>query len=130
MHDLTATTKSHEVGDLVLVSNEAKTTGKSPKLQNVWQGPFIVTKKIGSVLFQVKSQKKEKILHHNRLKAFRGEFVPAWVQKERFQLGNPSHLGTIDEGDDLSPQKQSLKPPVQITDECSLRTSSPEKAEQ
>ena len=83
IHDLTAIRKTYDVGDLVLVSNEAKKIGKSPKLQNVWQGPYIVTKKIGSVLFQVMDQKGKKILHHNRLKLFVGEFVPTWIQKQR-----------------------------------------------
>lgn len=44
---------SFEIGDKVLIYSRVRRVGLNPKLQPLWSGPFIVTKKFGTVTYQV-----------------------------------------------------------------------------
>lgn len=74
----------YEIGDLVYVNKMAKKVGKCPKLEHVWEGPFIIVKKYGAVLYEVQGRKTCTVIHHDRLKAYKSDVVPGWVT--RFSL--------------------------------------------
>ena len=58
-YDLRLKVKTYEVGDLVYKLDSAKKVGQSPnKLQQVWKGPFLVTKVLSPVSFRVCDRKK------------------------------------------------------------------------
>ena len=86
-YDLRLHTNSFNLGDTVLIIDTTQSKGKSPKLQTLWKGPFVITKKLGPVLFRVENNKKSLVLHHDRLKAYEGETLPHWVNR----LRNTSH---------------------------------------
>lgn len=69
------------VGDLVYISSMAKKVGLSPKLQDKWQGPLVISKVLGPVLYQIKSNKISKIVHFERLKPYLSEHFPGWVNR-------------------------------------------------
>ncbi|XP_061191756.1 uncharacterized protein LOC133199998 [Saccostrea echinata] len=93
LYNLRVSSKQYEVGDLVYVNKMAKQVGKSPKLQSVWEGPFIVKKKYGPVLYEVQGRKRSAVIHHDRLKAYTSDFVPGWVN--RYILPEQNDLETI-----------------------------------
>lgn len=69
-------------GDAVWLHNPKRKKGKSPKLQNnVYDGPFLVTKKIDDVTYRIQKGAKSRptVVHHNRLKSYEGDNVPTWL---------------------------------------------------
>ena len=72
--------KTNEVGDLVYKLDSAKKVGQSPKLQQVWKGPFLVTKVLSPILFRVCDRKKSYVLHHDRLKPCEDRDIPLWLR--------------------------------------------------
>lgn len=60
----------------------AAAIGKSPKLKRqVWKGPFVVTRKISDILYELKGSVKSKlkIIHHDRMRPFKCSSIPQWV---------------------------------------------------
>ena len=84
--DLRLKVKTYEVGDLVYKLDSAKKVGQSPKLQQVWKGPFLVTKVLSPVLFGVCDRKKSYVLHHDRLKPCEDRDIPLWLRRKRSRL--------------------------------------------
>ena len=95
VHDLRLLNHQYEIGDLVYVNKLARKVGKSPKLQPVWEGPFIITKTYGPVLYEVQGRKTSSVLHHDRLKSYKSDVVPGWVA--RFNLKDTLPMETIQE---------------------------------
>ena len=104
IYDLRILSKQYEVGDLVYVSNLARKVGKSPKLQPVWNGPYVVTKKLGPVLYQLQHKQKTTVLHHDRLKPYLSEFIPHWVNRSRGNINESSldPLTDVEEGEEAN----------------------------
>ncbi|XP_033756273.1 uncharacterized protein LOC117339017 [Pecten maximus] len=72
--------------DLVYVKNESRKTGVSPKLQPVWDGPYVVTNVLGPVVYEITGRRRCFVIHHDRLKPYKSEVVPAWVQKVKHDI--------------------------------------------
>lgn len=94
LHDVRLFNNQYEIGDLVYVNKMAKKVGKCPKLENVWEGPFIIGKKYslvlyGPVLYEVQGRKTSTVIHHDRLKAYKSDNVPGWMT--RFSLVDQSN---------------------------------------
>ena len=58
---------TYEIGDIVYVLYLARKIGLSPKLQPAWKGPYVISKVLSPILFEV-ADKKIFVLHHDRLK--------------------------------------------------------------
>lgn len=61
-----------EEGHEVWFYNPHRVRGRSPKLQNCWEGPFKIIKKLSDVVFCIQKSKKhrKKIVHSDRLAPF------------------------------------------------------------
>ena len=71
-------------GDLVYRRNF-----RAKKLDMPWTGPFVVQKHMGGALYKIGDKKKSVVLHHNALRPYKLDFVPAWARKMRSHvLGN------------------------------------------
>ena len=59
-------------GDLVLMKTMVKQVGKSPKIMDRYEGPFVVIDKISDLTYRIKENvhKRAKIIHHDRLKPY------------------------------------------------------------
>ena len=68
------------MGDLVYKLDSAKNVGQSPKLQQVWQDPFLVTKVLSPVSFRICDRKKSYVLHHDKLKPCDDRDIPLWLR--------------------------------------------------
>ena len=84
-YDSRAHLKRYQEDDLVYFRDDTKVIGLNPKLKNRrWAGPAVIVRKISDLLYEVKvSEKKSKILHHDRLKEYLSDDVPEWIKKFR-----------------------------------------------
>ena len=68
----------YETGDLVYVFNSpALRPGEGSKLRPVWVGPSLIVEVLSPVLFRVRGIKREWVVHHDRMKPFRDNTIPA-----------------------------------------------------
>ena len=79
---------TYEIGDLVYVLDSAKKIGINPKLQLVWKGPYMISKVISPVLFEVADKRKSFVLHHDRLKPCEDRSIPLWLRRKRSKILN------------------------------------------
>lgn len=72
-------------GSLVWLHNPKRILGKTPKLQNPWEGPYVIIKPLSDVTFRIQKNlnSKPKIIHYNRLKPFHAREPPnlKWLEK-------------------------------------------------
>ncbi|GBO10562.1 hypothetical protein AVEN_49264-1 [Araneus ventricosus] len=68
-HDSRATDHHFKEGVLVWMYNPKRRRGLSPKLQQNWEGPYTVVKKLNDVVYRVQRSPnaKPKVLHINLL---------------------------------------------------------------
>ena len=68
--------------DIVWYLHETKKIGISPKLQTVYDKPFVVIKTLGDVNYRIQMNKegKTKVVHHNKLKPYEGREPPKWAK--------------------------------------------------
>ena len=66
--------------------NQVTKKGECWKLKPIWVGPLIVTEVITPVLLQVRSRKKEQVLHHDKLKICEDWAIPMWMRRLRHQI--------------------------------------------
>ncbi|GBM22894.1 hypothetical protein AVEN_202154-1 [Araneus ventricosus] len=68
-YDSRATHHHFKEGDLVRMYNPNRRRGLSPKLQQNWEGPYTVVKKLNDVVYRVQRSPntKPKVIHINRL---------------------------------------------------------------
>ena len=83
-HKLSHTT--YESGDLVYKRDTANKKGESPKLKQVWKGPYLVEKVLSPVLLRIRGRKKAEVIHHDRLIVCRDRAVPMWLRRMRHRL--------------------------------------------
>ena len=68
-YDLKVAGKELNEGEWVWLENTARKIGISPKLQHSWDGPFLITKKVNDVIYQLRKKNNTiKTVHFNRLK--------------------------------------------------------------
>ncbi|GBM73447.1 Transposon Ty3-G Gag-Pol polyprotein [Araneus ventricosus] len=72
-YDSRATHHHFKEGDLVWMYNPKRRRGLSPKLQQNWEGPYTVVKKLNDVVYRVQRSPnaKPKVIHINRLAPYR-----------------------------------------------------------
>ncbi|GBM09461.1 Retrovirus-related Pol polyprotein from transposon 412, partial [Araneus ventricosus] len=68
-----ATDHHFKEGDLVWMYNPKRRRGLSPKLQQNWEGPYTIVKKLNDVVYRVQRSPnaKPKVIHINRLAPYR-----------------------------------------------------------
>ena len=71
-------------GDVVMLHSLGRKVGVSPKLQDRWDGPYVITQKLSDVTVRIKKSKMSKplIVHTDRLKRFKGKYDCSWFQCE------------------------------------------------
>jgi len=50
------------------------------KFEERWSGPFVITEILSPVLYKIQGRRKSENVHHDRLKLFQSDDVPAWVK--------------------------------------------------
>jgi hypothetical protein len=78
-YDGRATGSEVKEGDFVWLHNPAKKVGLSPKLMCRWEGPYLVIKRLSSVVFRIQRGPRMKSSHTNSQPRFANRYVPPWV---------------------------------------------------
>lgn len=80
-HDRKAQPPAFKRGDVVWAYLPLRQTGRSPKLQLAWTGPFVVTQQIGHLNVEVRSgpRARPKILHVDKCSKVKGDIEETWV---------------------------------------------------
>jgi hypothetical protein len=60
--------------------------GQSKKLQKPSIGPFVVTQKFSPALYRIKNRRKERVVHHDRLKKCSDRDIPVWLTRLRYTV--------------------------------------------
>lgn len=118
-YDTRISQNNFEVGDLVYCLDQTKIKGRCKKIDpQLWQGPFIIVKKLSDLLFEIQGKPgtKSKIVHHDRIKKFYSKSLPEWITSKT-SLNPPApelrrkdrKLVVSPRG--LAPAQGSLKPP-------------------
>ena len=83
LHDVKLAFRNYRVGDIVWYQHETKKVGVTHKLERLYDGPFLVSKKLSEVNFEIMMGSKgpHKVVHHNKLKPFEGRDPPKWIKK-------------------------------------------------
>jgi hypothetical protein len=76
--------KRYERGDAVWLHNPARKKGISPKLTRAWEGPFLVVNRLSEVTYRIQRgpKTKMKVVHFDRLKPYKGEEKPTWLENK------------------------------------------------
>ncbi|KAJ8948299.1 hypothetical protein NQ318_020786 [Aromia moschata] len=82
--DTTSTETTFEPGDAVWLYAPKRMKGRSPKLQNNWEGPYTIIKKINDLVYriQLSLRSKPKVVHLERLARYTGHDPPDWFVVE------------------------------------------------
>ena len=72
----------YKPGDPVWLLNESRTIAVSPKLQAAYDGPYVIAACLSNLDFRVqKDGRKSVVIHHDKLKPYRGLNPPKWAVK-------------------------------------------------
>ena len=79
-YDVGTKMQTFDAGDPVWLHNPRRVKGLCPKLQNNWEGPYIIVNKLNDVIYRIQKgpKMKPKVVHQDRLKPYLGENVPVW----------------------------------------------------
>ncbi|KAJ8954280.1 hypothetical protein NQ318_005862 [Aromia moschata] len=87
--DTTSTETAFEPGDAVWLYAPKRMTGRSPKLQKNWKGPYTIIKKINDLVYriQLSPRSKPKVVHLERLAKYTGLIHPIGLSSKIHRLG-------------------------------------------
>ena len=90
LYDVKVAFHRYQEGDIVWCLMEVRKVGVTPKLEYVYEGPFLVKKKLSELnyVLQLDRSGKERPVHHNKLKPYEGDHPPRWMVKAKRQLSN------------------------------------------
>ena len=85
LYDVKVAVNKYDKGDIVWMLNEARHLGTCPKLEMVYEGPYLIKQKVSEMnyVIQLDEGGKQKLVHHNKLKPYRGENPPRWILRVR-----------------------------------------------
>ena len=69
------------VGDAVYKRNP-----RFKKLELPWLGPYIIQQCLGATLYRITDKRKSQVVHHDALKPYNPEKLPAWAKKTQRKL--------------------------------------------
>ena len=82
-YDMKVYQTPYEVGDYVWYLSEISRPGRCPKLDPVFEGPYVITRKLNTLYFQIQVNRfgTTKPVHHDKLQKYCGDNPPAWAVK-------------------------------------------------
>jgi hypothetical protein len=82
-YDVKTKLTRYEPGEAVWYLSEARKQGVCPKLQATYEGPYVIIDKLNSLDYKLMKEPKGRqiVVHHNKLKPYKGDFSPQWARK-------------------------------------------------
>ena len=83
----------YEVGDYIWYLAETCRPGRCPKLNRDFEGPYVITKKLNPLDFQIQVDRfgTSKPVHHDKIQKYRGDNPPAWAVKVSNRVKRDTH---------------------------------------
>ena len=85
-YDVRIKESSYDVGDLVYLLDSATNIGQSKKLRSPWKGPYLIVKVLSNILFRIRGQRGDSVIHHDRLKLYESTEIALWVRRARHNM--------------------------------------------
>ena len=81
-YDVRLSTVRYKPGELVWYRTEIGQLKFTPKLRHTFQGPYLVLKRLSDLVYmiQLKRDGDRKVVHHNKLKMYRGQKKITWAK--------------------------------------------------
>ena len=88
LYDTKIALNKYNEGDAVWFLHETREVGVSPKLQHIYEGPYLVVKKHSEMnfLLQLDKEGRTRLVHHNKLKLYKGDYPPPWIVRARKRM--------------------------------------------
>ena len=86
-YDLRVFERSYKEGDVVYLRDSSTQIGISSKMRPPWIGPYLVTRARPPV-YTLMGKRRERLVHHDRLKPCHDAQFPLWLQRKRHQILN------------------------------------------
>lgn len=86
-YDVKANLNRYKKWDKVLMKNETRVEGVTPKFQILYTGPHLVLNRLNDLDYELVLDEKgtTKVINHNKLKPYTGSNVPKWMKKVESQ---------------------------------------------
>lgn len=81
-NDMRLVEHHYNPGDIVYKLDSTTKVGQSSKLRPPWTGPYLVIS-CNAPLYTIRDQKKEQVLHHDRLKLCKDRDILMWLRRLR-----------------------------------------------
>ena len=90
LYDAKVAFHRYQEGDVEWCLMEVRKVGISPKLKYVYEGPFLIRKKLSELDFVLQMDRSgaEKPMHHYKLKPYEGDHPPGWVMMAKKSLSS------------------------------------------
>ncbi|CAC5366894.1 unnamed protein product [Mytilus coruscus] len=85
-YDVKLNHRIYNKGDIVYRIDSATKIGESKKLRAPWQGPYLIVEVLSSVLYKMRTRKRELTIHHDQLKPCSDRNIPQWLKYMRHRL--------------------------------------------
>ncbi|CAG2257817.1 unnamed protein product [Mytilus edulis] len=85
-YDVKLNHRVYNKGDIVYRIDSATKIGESKKLRAPWQGPYLIVEVLSSVLYKMRTRKRELTIHHDQLKPCLDRIIPPWLKYMRHRL--------------------------------------------
>jgi hypothetical protein len=87
-YDAKVAVNAYQKGDLVWFLSDLQQQDITPKLRVPYEGPFLVVEKVNDLdyVVQFNSKGKRRVVHHNRLKPYRGDKKLPWARQALRQV--------------------------------------------
>ena len=85
--------KPLQPGDSVWLHNVCRKKGRNPKLDNPWEGPFLVTGNLSDVVYRIQktARSKPRVVHVDRLKPYLGPPLKSWLLTQNSKPSAPQN---------------------------------------
>ena len=87
-YDMKLSFKTFKPGDVVWLLNETRKPHRCHKLQPMWLGPCLISKRYSDLNFEIQLDKRgrHRVIHHDKLKPYLGDTFPKWLFIRREQI--------------------------------------------
>ena len=86
VYDQKTKLETYDVGDFIYKLRMGLKKGLSRKLLSVYEGPYIVTRVISPILFEIQTRKKKFVVHHDKLRPCFDRIIPIWLRRKRQEI--------------------------------------------
>lgn len=110
-YDHKASHRGFEHGEPVWLHNPRCKTGRTPKLQRPWEGPYLVISRVDDLIYRIQKGPRSRptVVHVDRLKKYQGHSLVNWLTEGKTGKDRVSTAGEASRSGQPTKQ-QNIKP--------------------